>query len=451
MQSENNNHKSLMKINIIVLLIGGVLYSLLYFLSSNFVIGGTIILSLLILLGVTSFTQKKFALSVTVYIMNFTQYALILLFGLISGEFVGGFSLIIAVIAFNCIYFIKKILVIQAIITDVFILGSLFFKDIVYEGIGTSFLVRSILGINFCFVFLYILVHWILKFQADAAEKELTSQDLFKKLEVKMAEQKQRSQSIHEIFNEIKHRSDNLKTTSDQMLTIANDLYTTAGDQTFIIESIASKSSNISHEIKATQKIALDSSKIVNDNTKALELSNENMNEAVSVISSMEESNKKIIDIIKQIEDIAFQTNILALNAAVEAARAGGTAGKGFAVVADEVQSLASKSSEAASVSSKLVADSVNNIQSGSNFIKEAAKNMDGVILSSKATAEKVSNINEIIEVQVQAVDDILASINSLMADINQTSKTAEDSNEIANEVSLQIGFINSAITKGED
>ncbi len=451
MQSADKKQDTLFKINMIVLLTGGVLYSILYFFSNEILMGIGVLLALVVILSLTKIAQAKYNKSVTVYIITFSQYIVIMLFGILGGEFAGSFSLITAVIAFNCIYFYKKIIIIQAISTDVVILISFLFRDTLYENVTTSFLMRNILGLNFSLLFLYIMLHWVLTFQASAAEKEKTSQGLLEQLEVKMIEQKEHSEKIHTAFNEIKQRSNNLKKTSDQMLSMANDLNLTAGDQTFIIENIAAKSSNISQEIKTTQKIALDSSRIVNENTAALEKSNENMNDAVNVISNMEESNKKIIDIIKQIEDIAFQTNILALNAAVEAARAGGTAGKGFAVVADEVQSLASKSSEAASVSSKLVSDSVNNIQSGSNFIKEAAKNMEVVIQSSKDTSLKVSEINEIIEVQVQAVEDILTNINSLMSDINQTSKTAENSNEIANEVSLQIDFINKAISKGEN
>ena len=78
----------------------------------------------------------------------------------------------------------------------------------------------------------------------------------------------------------------------------------------------------------------------------------------------------------RQIENIAFQTNILALNAAVEAARAG-TAGKGFAVVADEVRNLASKSDQAAKQTKKLIEDSMSFVERGSQLVSDAVKSME--------------------------------------------------------------------------
>ncbi len=444
-ESKMSENERLLRINIIVLLIGGICYSIIYFVGGSIALGLGILLSTSFMTLVVYVCKKKLGEEIATYFLTFVQYAIIVLFGLLGGEFAGGFSLIVGVIAMNSTYFIKKIVVIQWALTDVILLISLFFRDSLYAGLGTAFLVRSFLGINFCLFFLWLLLNWILKFKNESLEKEKTTLELVDQVEVKMKEQEDSAHKIQSIFEGIKSSSNNLKSTSDQMLDIASILNGNANNQTSIIADLVSKSRAMEEEIYSTKQMAVDSSKIVGDNAEILAKSNENMTEAVKTIAEMEDSSRKINTIIKQIEDIAFQTNILALNAAIEAARAG-AAGKGFAVVAEEVQTLATKSSEAANASSILINNSIANVQTGARFIREAAKNMDEVIESSNHSAEKVSDINVIIEKQVHTVGEIIVQMNNFMDIITQTSQTAEQSNVIASDISEQITQINAAI-----
>ncbi|MDO2286100.1 methyl-accepting chemotaxis protein, partial [Escherichia coli] len=93
----------------------------------------------------------------------------------------------------------------------------------------------------------------------------------------------------------------------------------------------------------------------------------------VSTMSSINESARKIADIIGVIDGIAFQTNILALNAAVEAARAG-EQGRGFAVVAGEVRTLAQRSAAAAKEIKTLISDSVDKVENGNTLVAQAGQ-----------------------------------------------------------------------------
>ncbi len=105
------------------------------------------------------------------------------------------------------------------------------------------------------------------------------------------------------------------------------------------------------------------------------------VSEVVATMSAINESAKKIEDIISVIDGIAFQTNILALNAAVEAARAG-EQGRGFAVVAGEVRNLAQRSASAAKEIKELIIDSVNKTTEGTKLVENAGSTMDEVVSS---------------------------------------------------------------------
>jgi len=129
-------------------------------------------------------------------------------------------------------------------------------------------------------------------------------------------------------------------------------------------------------------------------------------------MKGINDSSKKIADIINVIDGIAFQTNILALNAAVEAARAG-EQGRGFAVVAGEVRNLASRSAEAAKEIKQLITDSVTRVEQGTALVDQAGNTMNEVVTSirrvtdimgeiSAASSEQNAGVSQIGEAVVQ-------------------------------------------------
>jgi methyl-accepting chemotaxis protein len=169
--------------------------------------------------------------------------------------------------------------------------------------------------------------------------------------------------------------------------------------------------------------------------------------QVVQTMGSINESSKKIVDIISVIDGIAFQTNILALNAAVEAARAG-EQGRGFAVVAAEVRTLAQRSASAAKEIKELITASVDKVDSGTRLVDQAGATMEQVVTSIRRVTEIVAEIASAsaeqsagIEQVNQAVGDMDASTQHNAALVEQSAAAAtslqEQASRLAGTVSI--------------
>ncbi len=130
------------------------------------------------------------------------------------------------------------------------------------------------------------------------------------------------------------------------------------------------------------------------------------VNDAVKAMSEINQSSKKIADIITTIDEIAFQTNLLALNAAVEAARAG-EQGRGFAVVAAEVRNLAQRSASAAKEIKTLIQDSVRKVENGSELVNKSGQTLSEIVSSVKRVTDIVSEIAAASKEQLTGIEQV--------------------------------------------
>lgn len=178
----------------------------------------------------------------------------------------------------------------------------------------------------------------------------------------------------------------------------------------------------------------------INESTEKLREMNDSM-DAIRVSSG------QIQSIIKDISDIAFQTNILALNASVEAAKAG-AAGKGFSVVANEVKNLAARSAEAAQKTESLITRSTDAINEGSRRVESITRSFGEI-------AESVNNMNTMIDniaytcgEQQSSIRFMEEKMESVTNSIQSNSATAEESAAAAEMLSEQAGGLKSAISR---
>jgi len=147
---------------------------------------------------------------------------------------------------------------------------------------------------------------------------------------------------------------------------------------------------------------------------------------AVDAMARIEESSRKISDIIGVIDEIARQTNLLALNAAVEAARAG-EAGRGFAVVASEVRSLAQRSSQAAKDIKDLITNSNGQVKDGVDLVNRAGQSLNEIVESIKKVASVVSEIANASAEQATGIDEINRALNQMDEVTQQNSALVEE------------------------
>ena len=166
------------------------------------------------------------------------------------------------------------------------------------------------------------------------------------------------------------------------------------------------------------------------------------VSQVVTTMGEINDSSKRIVDIIGVIDGIAFQTNILALNAAVEAARAG-EQGRGFAVVASEVRNLAQRSASAAREIKELIGDSVAKVNVGSKLVDEAGLTMGQIVDSVKKVADIMAEISAASQAQSAGIGDIGVAIGSMDQMTQQNSALVEEASAAAEslqEQAVQLG-----------
>jgi methyl-accepting chemotaxis protein/methyl-accepting chemotaxis protein-1 (serine sensor receptor) len=164
---------------------------------------------------------------------------------------------------------------------------------------------------------------------------------------------------------------------------------------------------------------------------------NQLLDQSVVAMSEISTQSSRISNIIKVIDEIAFQTNILALNAAVEAARAG-EAGMGFAVVADEVRNLAQRSAQAAKDTAALIEESIAKSHDGKVKVDQVAMAIRAITGETSKVKTLVDEMNLASQEQVHGIEQISKGIIQIEQVTQKTAASAEESAAAAEELSAQ-------------
>lgn len=240
--------------------------------------------------------------------------------------------------------------------------------------------------------------------------------------------------SLTTIREQLKHTLTDISRSSEQVNSAANVVSMAATNlaedttrQEFSTNELVRAFDIISQEVEESTKRATEISEGIHRTGDEVKTGQVQLEELVVAMDDIADSARKIEDIIKGIEEIAFQTNILSLNASVEAARAG-TSGRGFAVVADEVRNLSIRSEKHVAATSGLVDLTIKAIENGTTIANNTAENMKNIVLEVEQAIIGTQEITKAMEVQTQAIETIANSLDEIASVISNTSATSEES-----------------------
>ncbi|WP_318014084.1 methyl-accepting chemotaxis protein [Paucibacter sp. TC2R-5] len=300
--------------------------------------------------------------------------------------------------------------------------------------------------------------HWVAQrlggepFQVVAAVKEIAEGNLAERLH-------NHSSDAHSVMgvlslmveqfskavSQVRNGTDGVATASAEIAQGNNDLSVRTEQQASSLQQTASSMTVLGDTVRRNADSAVQANQLAANASSVALKGGEVVSQVVDTMKGINDSSRRISDIISVIDGIAFQTNILALNAAVEAARAG-EQGRGFAVVASEVRSLAQRSAEAAKEIKQLINDSVERVERGTSLVDQAGATMDEIVTSIKRVTDIVAEISHASSEQSAGVAEIGAAVGKMDQSTQQNAALVEQSAAAAESLRQQAQNLQQAV-----
>ena len=253
-------------------------------------------------------------------------------------------------------------------------------------------------------------------------------------------------EQLKEIVGQIKEAVESINTGAKEIAQGNQDLSQRTEEQASSLEETASSMEELTSTVKQNAENAKQANQLAIGASDVAGKGGAVVGQVVDTMASINESSRKIVDIISVIDGIAFQTNILALNAAVEAARAG-EQGRGFAVVAAEVRNLAQRSAAAAKEIKTLIGDSVDKVENGSKLVQQAGSTMEEIVTSIKRVTDIMAEITAASVEQSSGIEQVNMAITQMDEVTQQNAALVEEAAAAAESLEEQAQNLSQSVS----
>jgi methyl-accepting chemotaxis protein len=257
---------------------------------------------------------------------------------------------------------------------------------------------------------------------------------------------KDMNESLVKIVGEVRSGTETIASASSQIAAGYLDLSSRTEQQASSLEETASSMEELTSTVKQNADNARQANSLAVAASEVAVKGGSAVSQVVDTMASINESSRKIVDIIGVIDGIAFQTNILALNAAVEAARAG-EQGRGFAVVAAEVRTLAQRSAGAAKEIKSLIDDSVGKVDTGARLVNQAGATMQEIVESVARVTGIMGEITSASNEQTAGIEQINQAIIQMDHVTQQNASLVEEAAAASESMQEQAGKLAQSVS----
>lgn len=256
---------------------------------------------------------------------------------------------------------------------------------------------------------------------------------------------KRMNESLVNIVSQVRVSADAIAIGSSEVASGSSDLSQRTEEQASNLEQTAASMEQLAAAVQQNAMSSQTARKLASDASAVAAEGGEIVGSVVSTMGEIAHSARRVEEIIRVIEGIAFQTNILSLNAAVEAARAGDQ-GRSFAVVAGEVRVLAHRSAEAAKEIKSLITDSVSRVDRGSELVADAGRTMDRIVEQASNVSSLITAISLSSEEQKSGISQVSDAVQQLDQVTQQNAALVEESAAAADSLRIQALRLSEAV-----